>query len=502
MKAKVLIVDDDVNVGNMLREQLNEKNYEAVFCDNGEEALRRIGENRPDIIISDVRMPRMNGHELTKRIRGNPSTADIPLIFISAWSSPADQLEGLRGGADDYLCKPVVLDILLERMNRFINQSNQKPPAAPPRADFRGTLSRMSLGDALHIIESNRKSGELILLHEDDSRIGCAIFQAGSLIDAQCGMMSGEEAFYDLMAETEGHLEFHALPVEHPVQITRSNMNVLLQGMGLIDESRGFFEHFKDLEKRPLFKPDAIPETLIDNVGRPHFRAIAELIDGEHTLREILDSGVRSRPRIAAALSEMDAAGVLDYQTEKKLALNVTPLSFTIDESLIESFRRAAEHRQTGMMTLRERSIRQAVFFQKGRIVHAFHGRSAGKKGLYRLFMETGGIPYFQNQPVILKQTIHQDTEELLSEGAREIGTFLRIKERTFENVLALNDARIQQFPELIDGPEIREMLNHVIQFRKIRYIIDASPLTDLSAYLILLKLVKKGILTYRFTGR
>ena len=121
---KVLIVDDDYDVREYLCSELQHFFQSEGACD-GEEALRKIQENRPDLIISDVIMPGMNGYELTKKLRNNPSTSDIPIILLTALSSEEKHAKGLSSGADAYIAKPFSMSLLIARCTQLLEQRNQ-----------------------------------------------------------------------------------------------------------------------------------------------------------------------------------------------------------------------------------------------------------------------------------------------------------------------------------------------------------------------------------------
>ena len=115
---KILIVDDEVEIRDFLRQEL-EEDYKITTCVNGIEALGIIHSNTPDLIISDVVMPEMNGFELLKKIKENSNLSHIPVILLTSKIEHEDRMEGLEKGADAYLCKPFntdELDILVKNL--------------------------------------------------------------------------------------------------------------------------------------------------------------------------------------------------------------------------------------------------------------------------------------------------------------------------------------------------------------------------------------------------
>src|SRR5487761_1729277 len=107
MSARILVVDDvDVNV-KLLEAKLASEYFNVLAANDGEGALRIAQEERPDLILLDVMMPRMDGFEVCRRLKADARTADIPVVMVTALTEAADRVRGLEAGADDFLSKPV-----------------------------------------------------------------------------------------------------------------------------------------------------------------------------------------------------------------------------------------------------------------------------------------------------------------------------------------------------------------------------------------------------------
>lgn len=121
-RSRILVVDDEADIRALLSAALGRAGYEAATAGNGLEALDVIAASPPDLVILDVRMPRLDGLETLKRLRAEPATVRLPVIMLTTRAEAADRLEGLSHGAADYLAKPFDLAQLLERVKALIGR--------------------------------------------------------------------------------------------------------------------------------------------------------------------------------------------------------------------------------------------------------------------------------------------------------------------------------------------------------------------------------------------
>jgi twitching motility two-component system response regulator PilH len=116
---KILLVDDSKTELHFLSELLTKKGYAVRTAENGEEALRRLSEDKPDLILMDVVMPGQNGFQLTRAITRDPSFSDVPVIICTSKNQETDKVWGMRQGARDYVVKPVEAGELLAKIRAF-----------------------------------------------------------------------------------------------------------------------------------------------------------------------------------------------------------------------------------------------------------------------------------------------------------------------------------------------------------------------------------------------
>lgn len=119
----VLVVDDNFLNVKLLEARLQIASYDVRTAFGGEEALARMREETPSIVLLDVMMPGMNGYEVCQWIRQNPATAEIPVIMVSALDKVSDREAGLAAGADDYVNKPIEDDRLFESIRRLMDRA-------------------------------------------------------------------------------------------------------------------------------------------------------------------------------------------------------------------------------------------------------------------------------------------------------------------------------------------------------------------------------------------
>lgn len=124
-RTKVLIIDDEPEVAQLLQECLEAEGYEVLTAGDGREGLRQFFEHRPDLVVLDVLMPEMDGLELCRRIR---EVSSVPVLFLSARGAEMDKVQGLTIGGDDYVTKPVSLKELVARVEAILRRARLAEP--------------------------------------------------------------------------------------------------------------------------------------------------------------------------------------------------------------------------------------------------------------------------------------------------------------------------------------------------------------------------------------
>jgi two-component system, OmpR family, phosphate regulon response regulator PhoB len=126
-KPLVLVVEDEAALVTMLRYNLEKQGFRVEEAADGQEALTRIAEMPPDLVLLDWMLPVMSGLEICRQIRRRPDTRDLPIIMVTARAEEQDAVRGLNTGADDYIAKPFSMDALLARMRALLRRSGSMP---------------------------------------------------------------------------------------------------------------------------------------------------------------------------------------------------------------------------------------------------------------------------------------------------------------------------------------------------------------------------------------
>ena len=159
-EARLLVVDDEETILELLSGSLRLAGFEVATAANGTEALRVAAASRPDLVLLDVMMPNGDGFEVVRRMRSHGP--DVPVIFLSARDGVRERVAGLALGADDYVTKPFSLDEVLERIRAVLRRTGRAAPATRIR------VADLELDEDSHVV---RRDGILIALTPTEFRL-------------------------------------------------------------------------------------------------------------------------------------------------------------------------------------------------------------------------------------------------------------------------------------------------------------------------------------------
>jgi DNA-binding response OmpR family regulator len=257
LPPRVLIVDDDPWILRMVSTLLEKRGYAIATASDGEEGLMRADQIHPDLIITDVMMPKLDGWSLVRALRARPELALVPVIFLTALGSEDDRIKGFRLGADDYLPKPFRFEELDLRVANALKKAKahvakaeevkhalEEPASAPVKksAGIHGALEQLGLSSLLVMIEMERKSG--ILRLEKVGITGRIFCRGGRVVAARLdgdrapSVRRGAEAVYHMLTWADGRFDFSAVDVDMDDEVQSSTTHLLMEGARLIDEGK------------------------------------------------------------------------------------------------------------------------------------------------------------------------------------------------------------------------------------------------------------------------
>lgn len=117
---KILVVDDEEHIIMILKDSLEFSGFQVTTALDGQEALERVANDRPELIVLDIGMPKLDGWEVCRRLKSDDKTKDIPIIILTAYAQTSDQRKGQQLGADRFITKPCDLAYLVEEINSLI----------------------------------------------------------------------------------------------------------------------------------------------------------------------------------------------------------------------------------------------------------------------------------------------------------------------------------------------------------------------------------------------
>ena len=239
-KPKILVVDDEVDYLTLFKLKLVNEGFDVVATDTGEEALKLMAREKPDLVVSDVIMPGMDGIEMFRKMRGPGSAlAEIPVIFLSAKDETQVKVEALYLGAEDYLIKPVDLKELSARIRNIIRRDTKwrKGAAASISTGVVGDLKNLGIPDIVQTLHLGLKTA-CVTIKGPGGEEGLIYFENGRVRHCEVGLLSGEQAFYSLLHWQEGPFVIAHGQTTKLRTIEMDEMQLMMEGLRRMDEEK------------------------------------------------------------------------------------------------------------------------------------------------------------------------------------------------------------------------------------------------------------------------
>jgi CheY-like chemotaxis protein len=233
--VRALVADDNPLVRELMAQGLKTL-CEVTTANDGADALLKAVDELPDLIITDFRMPGLDGRQLFEKVRGREATRHIPFIFVASRGDIEEKLRPLVS-AEDFLPKPFFIADLVRSAKRVVDRlhlEKLQQRAARPGV-IQGRIEEMGVAELMQSLEMGQKSCRLALRKGDET---CELYFAGGQCkDAQLGVLAGDEAVYQAVHWAEGEFEIDFGGTSDRSTTTRSTTGLLMEAMRLLDEA-------------------------------------------------------------------------------------------------------------------------------------------------------------------------------------------------------------------------------------------------------------------------
>lgn len=311
-KKKILLVDADPRSMRVVEVSLRKAGYNVACAGDGMTAVDLLEHGAPDLVITDTKLPKLDGYGLVRRMKEKPDLAQVPIVFLAEQRSVEDKIRGLELGVEDYLTKPIFVRELLARVNVVLARRTHESLSASRGASstktrFAGSTKDMTVVDLLQTFEISKKSGTLTL--KNGSRVGTVWFKEGKVLDAEVASLRGEEAVYRLLVWSEADFEVDFTPVVREDIVESTTSSLVMEGLRRADDWGRLIEQLPPLDS--VF--EVAHDKLIDRLSEipDELNGILRLFDGKRSLSDIVDESPFEDLSTLSTLSKLYFEGLL-----------------------------------------------------------------------------------------------------------------------------------------------------------------------------------------------
>jgi CheY-like chemotaxis protein len=308
-KQHLLLVDSDSKSLRVMEVSLKKAGFSVTTAVNGQDALEKAEISPPDLILSDTKMPEMDGFELCRRLKEDERYRGTPFIFLTGQKSVEYKVKGLELGVEDYLTKPIYIKEIVTRVKILLQKrEKERLEKKDLRASFSGNLADMGVVDLVQTLEMGKKSGALHVKGRTGLEAVC-YFKDGRILDCELSKLTGEGAFYRLLNWQEGEFAIEFKPIEREERIPVSTQGLLMEGMRRIDEWGRIVEQLPSLDK--IFEIDTT--LLADRLAEipDDVNALLRLFDGQRTLERVIEEADYDDLAAAGVISKLFFEGII-----------------------------------------------------------------------------------------------------------------------------------------------------------------------------------------------
>ena len=235
-KEHILIADDEADLSTLLELKFVNAGFQVSTARNGEDALAKARQNRPDFILAEIDLPRMDGFKFIEALKKS-DMGDIPFLYLSRKDDPSLITKSFDLGAEDVINKPVRMEVLYAKVQRIMERIKRTKKAAAPAGQVggvSGSLSEMSLPDIVQILGAGRRTCLLTINHNSEKAE--IYLEEGRIVNTVYKEMKGEEAFYAIIGWEEGSFNINPEVKIAERLINKNNDSLMLEGLRRLDE--------------------------------------------------------------------------------------------------------------------------------------------------------------------------------------------------------------------------------------------------------------------------
>jgi DNA-binding response OmpR family regulator len=221
MSKKILVIEDEKDIQELLQLYLKRDGYDVHIAKDGETGLRKVSQERYDLVLLDLMLPQMDGLEICRNLRSRPQTSDIPIIMITAKAEESDRIVGLEIGADDYITKPFSPREVLARIKAIFRRL-EKPKAKEVRQEYGG----IALDHSRHEVTYKGKSHSLT--SKEFKLLEFFLGNRGRVLSRD--ILLNEIWGYDYFGTTRT-VDVHVAHLRHKFQVLNKSL-VAIKGLG------------------------------------------------------------------------------------------------------------------------------------------------------------------------------------------------------------------------------------------------------------------------------
>jgi len=283
----ILIADGDAKNLQILKDNLEAAGFLVSTVTNGKDAWDEIQSTPPKLILTETNLPSLSGYQLLERLKSDPNTSDIPLLFLTKQRELQQRLRGFELGAKDYLVKPLHVKEVIAHIRMVLRRlERRKNDHLESYKKFTGRLDQLNLADLIESFGVERKTGILTL--NNGKRTGQVYFKEGSVINASLSDFKMEGAIYQMFPWANGYFNMLFREVDVTDDISISNLGLLLQGIKRLEIRNKLIRQLPSPKTAFTITPTFKQLLEKKNVGNGSGEFV-ELLDGEHNVEQIID---------------------------------------------------------------------------------------------------------------------------------------------------------------------------------------------------------------------